>query len=69
MQALEIAPLIVDTALITLRCITHEAFEQLCQDNPDLRLELTATGELVAMAPADHEALIPLVASRCPLVQ
>jgi Uma2 family endonuclease len=56
MQALEIAPLIVDTALITLRCITHEAFEQLCQDNPDLRLELTATGELVAMAPADHES-------------
>ncbi len=39
MQSLETKPLLVDTSRITLR-ITHEEFELLCQDNPDLRLEL-----------------------------
>ena len=51
MQSLETKPLLVDTSRITLR-ITHEEFELLCQDNPDLRLELTANGELVTMSPA-----------------
>jgi Uma2 family endonuclease len=55
MQSLETKPLLVDTTRITLR-INHEEFEQLCQDNPDLRLELTATGELVTMAPAGYES-------------
>jgi Uma2 family endonuclease len=56
MQSLESRPLLVDTTRITLRRINHEEFEQLCQDNPDLRLELTATGELVTMAPAGYES-------------
>ena len=55
MQSLETKPLLVDTSRITLR-ITHEEFELLCQDNPDLRLELTATGELVTMSPAGYES-------------
>lgn len=56
MQSLEARPLLVDTSRITLRRITHEEFELLCQDNPELRLELTADGELVAMAPAGFES-------------
>ena len=40
---------------LTLR-LNHHEFEQLCQDNPDLRLELTANGELVTMAPAGLES-------------
>jgi Uma2 family endonuclease len=31
--------------------LTDEQFFQLCQDNEDLRLELTAEGELIIMAP------------------
>ena len=31
--------------------LTDEQFYQLCQDNEDLRLELTAGGELIIMAP------------------
>ena len=34
----------------------HEQFERLCQLNPDLRLELTSTGELIIMAPAALES-------------
>lgn len=56
MQSLETKPLLVDTSRITLRHINHAEFEQLCQDNPDLRLELTAAGELVTMAPAGFES-------------
>ena len=55
MQSLETKPLLVDTSRITLR-ITHEEFELLCQDNPDLRLELTEAGELVIMSPAGYES-------------
>ncbi|QQE63672.1 hypothetical protein GFS31_03410 [Leptolyngbya sp. BL0902] len=36
--------------------LTDEVFERLCQQNPDLRLERTAQGELVAMAPAGSES-------------
>lgn len=36
--------------------LTNEAFEQLCRQNPDLRLERTAQGELIAMAPAGSES-------------
>jgi Uma2 family endonuclease len=35
--------------------LTDEVFEQLCQQNPDLRLERTAQGELIAMPPAGSE--------------
>ncbi|AFY72923.1 hypothetical protein Syn7502_00789 [Synechococcus sp. PCC 7502] len=34
----------------------HSQFERLCQLNPDLRLELTSTGELIIMAPAGWES-------------
>jgi Uma2 family endonuclease len=46
---------LLDTHNITLR-VDRQEFEQLCQDNPDLRLELTATGELIVMAPAGYES-------------
>ncbi len=35
--------------------ITARQFQQLCEDNPDWRLELTAKGELVIMAPTGWE--------------
>lgn len=50
MQLLKTQPLLLDVHRITLR-ITHEEFEKLCQDNPDLRLELAANGELITMLP------------------
>jgi Uma2 family endonuclease len=40
--------LTVDLRSIT---VTPVQFEQLCHDNPDLRLELTARGELIVMPP------------------
>jgi Uma2 family endonuclease len=55
MQLLETQPLLLDVHSITLR-ITHEEFEKLCQDNPDRSFELTATGELIVMAPAGWES-------------
>jgi len=36
--------------------LTDEVFEQLCRHNPDLRLERTAQGELIAMSPAGSES-------------
>ncbi len=35
--------------------VTPEQFDCLCQDNPDLRLELTNKGELIIMAPTFGE--------------
>jgi Uma2 family endonuclease len=55
MQSLAAKPFLLDIHSITLR-ITHEEFEKLCQDNPELRLELTANGELITMAPAGWES-------------
>jgi Uma2 family endonuclease len=55
MQSLETKPLLLDVGSITLR-VTHEEFEKLCQDNPDRLFELTATGELIVMAPAGWES-------------
>jgi Uma2 family endonuclease len=55
MQSIEIKPLLLDVRSITLR-INHEEFEKLCQDNPDQLFELTATGELVFIAPAGWES-------------
>ena len=37
--------------LTSLR-LTAAQFEQVCRDNPDLRLELTSTGGLIVMPPA-----------------
>ena len=55
MQSLEAKPLLLDVHSITLR-VTHEEFEKLCQDNPDLRLELAKDGQLITMAPAGWES-------------
>jgi Uma2 family endonuclease len=55
MQSLETKPLLLDVHSITLR-VTHAEFEKLCQDNPDLRLELTEHGQLITMAPAGWES-------------
>ncbi len=55
MQSLEAKPLLLDIHGITLR-VTHEEFEKLCQDNPDLRLELTKEGQLITMVPAGWES-------------
>ncbi len=55
MQSLEVKPILLNTTHITLR-ITHQEFDQLCQDNPELRLELTASGELITMPPAGWES-------------
>jgi Uma2 family endonuclease len=55
MQSLAAKPFLLDIHSITLR-ITHEEFEKLCQDNPELRLELTEAGELITTAPAGWES-------------
>ncbi|WP_421654709.1 Uma2 family endonuclease [Leptothermofonsia sp. ETS-13] len=36
--------------------LTDEVFAQLCQQNPELRLERTAQGELIVMSPAGSES-------------
>jgi Uma2 family endonuclease len=55
MPSLETRPLLVDISHITLR-LTHQEFEQLCQDNPQMRLELRANGEVIIMVPAGWES-------------
>jgi Uma2 family endonuclease len=55
MQLLATKPFLLDVHRIVLR-ITRPEFERLCQDNPELRLELTANGELITMAPAGWES-------------
>ncbi|WP_218082164.1 Uma2 family endonuclease [Anthocerotibacter panamensis] len=39
-----------------LLTLSDAAFEQLCHHNPEMRLERTATGELIAMAPTVSES-------------
>jgi Uma2 family endonuclease len=41
--------------LIGLTHVTHEQFEELCAEYPDLRLELTSSGELIVMPPTGRE--------------
>jgi len=36
-------------------CVSEKAFWRLCRNNPDLRLERSARGELIVMAPAGAE--------------
>jgi Uma2 family endonuclease len=36
--------------------LTHEQFRDLCRDNRDIRLELTAKGELIVMPPTGWES-------------
>lgn len=47
----EDAPFFFTPNLSSLR-LTHEQFWDVCQDNPELRLELTSDGELIVMPPA-----------------
>lgn len=35
--------------------LTDEQFERLCAENPELRIELTAQGELIVMPPTGSE--------------
>lgn len=44
---------VLDTLSVNLQSIhlTEEQFYRLCEDNPELRLELTARGELIVMSP------------------
>jgi Uma2 family endonuclease len=55
MRSLEPKPLLLDVHRITLH-VSREEFEKLCQDNPDLRLELTANGELITMVPVSLDS-------------
>ena len=48
-------PILLDVHNTQLQ-VTPEQFDQLCRDNPDLRLELTKTGELIVMAPTGGES-------------
>jgi Uma2 family endonuclease len=43
--------LLLDVSNTTLH-VTSEQFDKLCLDNPDLRLEMMSTGELIVMPPA-----------------
>jgi Uma2 family endonuclease len=53
--AVEAKPLLLDVSNTTLT-VTPEQFDLLCIDNPDLRLELTPSRELIVMAPAGGES-------------
>jgi Uma2 family endonuclease len=48
-------PLLLDVSDTTL-IVTPEQFDVLCTKNPDLRLELTPSRELIVMAPAGGES-------------
>ena len=41
--------------LIGLTHVTHKKFERLCREYPDLRLELTSSGDLIVMPPTGME--------------
>ncbi len=47
-------PLLLDVSHVALK-VTPEEFDQLCVDNPDLRLELHQNGTLIVMAPTGGE--------------
>jgi Uma2 family endonuclease len=53
MSSVEALLLEVSHAKLT---VTPENFDQLCLDNPNLRLELTKDGELIVMAPVGGES-------------
>lgn len=48
-------PLLLDVSHVALK-VTPEEFDQLCMDNPDLRLELHQDGTLIVMAPTGGES-------------
>ena len=45
---------LIPPQLIGLNHVTHEQFEEFCRDYPDLRLELTSSGELIVMPPTGY---------------
>ena len=53
--ASETRPLLLNVTNATLT-VTPEQFDRLCIDNPELRLELTADGQLIIMAPVGGES-------------
>ncbi len=54
-QTIPRPPLMLDVSHTKLM-VTPEYFDQLCIDNPDLRLELTKDGELIVMPPTGGES-------------
>jgi len=48
-------PLLINVSS-TVLTVTPEQFDRFCIDNPDLRLELTADGRLIVMAPTGGES-------------
>ena len=55
MQLLDTHTPLLNTQSVTLH-VTRQQFDALCQDNPELRLELTATGELIVMPPVSLDS-------------
>jgi Uma2 family endonuclease len=55
MQLLDTHTPLLNTQSITLH-VTREQFDALCHDNPELRLERTATGELIVMPPVSLDS-------------
>jgi Uma2 family endonuclease len=55
MQLLDTQTPLLNTQSITLH-VTREQFDVLCHDNPELRLERTATGELIVMPPVSLDS-------------
>jgi Uma2 family endonuclease len=55
MQLLDTQTPLLNTQSITLH-VTREQFDALCCDNPELRLERTATGELIVMPPVSLDS-------------
>jgi Uma2 family endonuclease len=53
--SLDRGPLLLNVSNALLK-VTPEHFDQLCIDNPDLRLELTKDGELIVMVPVGGES-------------
>lgn len=51
---------LIPAHLIGLTQVTHREFERLCREYPELRLELTSSGELIVMPPTGA-----LIGKRC----
>ena len=54
-ESIALQPLLLDVSDVKLM-VTPEHFDQLCIQNPDLRLELTKDGELIVMPPTGGES-------------
>lgn len=50
----DLCPLLLNIKTVVLK-VTPEHFDQICIDNPDLRLELTKDGDLIVMPPTGGE--------------